>query len=279
MNASMDCGSPGCQCHDAAVASPEEAVARVNGVALHRPGERPDVETLRQRAGAELLRQEAVRQGLLPAIELDLAPEVGESVQQVIEAMVERDLNVPTPTEAECQRFYDANTAHFTRGQSVHLRHILFAVTPGVNVHALTIHAERALLELTGGQASEGRFAQLASELSNCPSSAHGGDLGWVGPDDCAPELANELFHQKDSAWGMGVHPRLVHTRFGFHIIEVLGRKKGKLQSYDEARGFVAAQLALRARLKAMQQYVMILAGQADIVGVDLAAASSALVQ
>ena len=34
-------------------------------------------------------------------------------------------------------------------------------------------------------------------------------------------ELASELFHQKHSQWGMGVHPRLVHTRFGFHIIHI----------------------------------------------------------
>ena len=114
------------------------------------------------------------------------------------------------------------------------MRHILFAVTPGVNVHALSQRAETALLELSRKGLAPGRFEALAAELSNCPSSAQGGDLGWVTPEACAPELANELFFQTDSRWGMGVHPRLVHTRFGLHIIEVLGAIRGQLPEFDE---------------------------------------------
>ena len=45
---------------------PPGRVATINGVALHAPGERLDDRALRERAWAELLRQEAVRQGLLP---------------------------------------------------------------------------------------------------------------------------------------------------------------------------------------------------------------------
>jgi peptidyl-prolyl cis-trans isomerase C len=97
-----------------------------------------------------------------------------------------------------------------------------------VDVHALRVRAEAALMELLRKDVPAERFAQMATELSNCPSGAQGGDLGWVGPDDCAPELSNELFHQKNPLRGMGVHPRLIHTRFGFHVIEVLGRRKGK---------------------------------------------------
>ena len=41
------------------------AVARVNGVALNRPGETLGAGELRQRACSELLRQAAVGQGLL----------------------------------------------------------------------------------------------------------------------------------------------------------------------------------------------------------------------
>jgi peptidyl-prolyl cis-trans isomerase C len=146
-------------------------------------------------------------------------------------------------------------------------------------VHALTVHAEKALLSLLGKDVPETRFAQLASELSNCPTSTQGGDLGWIGPDDCAPELANELFHQKHSRWGMGVHPRLIHTRFGFHIIEVLGRRKGKQLEYAEVRERVAAQLAMQSRAKALHQYMSLLAGDALVEGVELESADTPLVQ
>jgi peptidyl-prolyl cis-trans isomerase C len=164
-------------------------------------------------------------------------------------------------------------------GQALHVRHILFAVTPGVNVHALSQRAEVALLELTRKNVSPGHFEKLASELSNCPSSTQGGDLGWLTPEDCAPELANELFFQSDSRWGMGVHPRLVHTRFGLHIIEVLGRKKGRLPEFAELREQISARLTLQSRTTALRQYMLLLVGEAQVEGIELEGADSPLVQ
>jgi peptidyl-prolyl cis-trans isomerase C len=146
-------------------------------------------------------------------------------------------------------------------------------------VHALSQHAEKALLELSRKDVAEGRFAQLATELSNCPSSAEGGDLGWLTPEACAPELANELFFQTDSRWGMGVHPRLVHTRFGLHIIEVLGRKKGTLQTYEAVREQIVGRLELQSRSTAMRQYLQLLVGQAEVKGVEMEGAATPLVQ
>jgi peptidyl-prolyl cis-trans isomerase C len=272
------CGSSTCQCAGAA-SEPAAPVASINGMALHEAGQRPDTATLREMAYAELLRQQAVKAGLLPRHTGLTAPQPGEAERQVIEAMVDQAVVTPQPTEEECQRYYEANKQQFVVGQAVHVRHILFAVTPGVNVHALTVHAEKALLELSRKDASPDRFAQLAAELSNCPTSTQGGDLGWIGPDDCAPELANELFHQKHSQWGMGVHPRLIHTRFGFHIIEVMGRRKGKQAPYAEVRERIAAQLAMQSRARALHQYMSLLVGQALVEGIDLQGADSPLVQ
>lgn len=275
------CGSSACQCANpaSAAAAAEPAIACINGIALHAPGQRPDMAELRERAYGELLRQQAVRSGLLPRHTSLTAPEPDEAMRLTLEAMVDSAVLTPEPTEDECQRYYEANPSQFMVGQALHVRHILFAVTPGVNVHALTVHAEKALLELTHKHAHPERFAQLAAELSNCPTSAQGGDLGWIGPDDCAPELANELFHQKHSQWGMGVHPRLIHTRFGFHIIEVLNRRTGRLPAYAEVHQRIAALLAMQSRARALHQYMSLLAGEALVEGVDLDEADSPLVQ
>lgn len=272
------CGSNACQCASTASQAPSPT-AFINGIALHEAGQRPDAEALRERAYSELLRQHAVMKGLLPRHKELTAPELGEAERKVIEAMVDSEVQSPQPNEDECQRYYEANPSQFMVGQALHVRHILFAVTPGVNVHALTVHAEKALLELTRKDASPGRFAQLAAELSNCPTSAQGGDLGWIGPDDCAPELANELFHQKHSQWGMGVHPRLIHTRFGFHIIEVLERRAGKQPAYAEVRERIAALLAMQSRARALHQYMSLLVGEALVEGIELEGADSPLVQ
>jgi len=275
------CGGAGCQCGSPSVAEwPTPAVvARVNGVALHAADEQPDAATLHERAYAELLRQQAVRLGLLPGQQFDIAPEVGSQQQEVIESMLEREVVVPEATEEACQRHYAANKTRYVVDQAMHLRHILFAVTPGVNVQKLAQRAEAALLELTHKAAEPGRFEQLARELSNCPSSAQGGDLGWVGPHDCAPELAQALFFQSEVGFGLGVHPRLVHTRYGLHIIEVLEQRKGRQLEFDAVRDSIAAQLSLQSRATALRQYMMLLVGQADIVGVELEGADTPLVQ
>ena len=68
--AAQGCGSSGCQCASgkagSANASPDVTVAYINGIALHAPGQQPDVAMLRELAYTELLRQQAARLGLLP---------------------------------------------------------------------------------------------------------------------------------------------------------------------------------------------------------------------
>ena len=253
--------------------------ATINGIALHAPGQRPLEDELRERAYAELLRQHAVAQGLLAPHEGDLAPELGDADRQVLEAMVDADVHSPKPEEEECLRYYQAHTTQYTVGQALHVRHILFAVTPGINVQALAVHAEKALLELTHKDTSPARFAQLAGELSNCPTSTQGGDLGWIGPDDCAPELAKELFHQSHHQGSVGIHPMLVHSRFGFHIVEVLERRAGTVPAYTEVQERIARQLAMQSRGRALHQYMSLLAGEAALENIALNAADSPLVQ
>lgn len=255
------------------------AAPSVNGIALQGAGEHLDEAVLRERAWSELLRQEAVRQGLLPTQEDDRALALSERDQELIEAMLERTVPVPAPADEDCRRYYESRKSHFVQGAQVHARHILFAVTPGVDVTKLAARAEQALLELSHKEVEPGRFAQLARQLSNCPSGAAGGDLGWIGPQECADELANELFHQSHPLPGTGLRPRLVHSRYGFHILEVLERQAGRLPGFDEVRERIALQLTQQSRARGLHQYMQLLAGSAEIAGVELAGAGSPLVQ
>lgn len=289
MVSSGGCGSGSCGCAGtgtgaAALFSPVAEVqilpvAKVNGIALHAEGLRPTEDELRERAYAELLRQHAVAQGLLAPCDGALAPELSEADRLVLEAMVDAEVTSPEPDDSECERYHQAHASQFTVGQALHVCHILFAVTPGINVQALAVHAERALLELTHKDTPPTRFAQLASELSNCPTSAQGGDLGWIGPDDCAPELAKALFHPQQGQARTGVHPTLIHSRFGFHIVDVLERREGVVPPYDQVRERIARLLTMQSRGRALHQYMSLLAGDAVLEGIALEAANSPLVQ
>ena len=277
--ASIGCGGGTCGCGSSAAALGPTTIASINGIALHSLNARPDEEALRELAYTELLRQQAVQAGLLPRRAVLEAPELGESERTVLEAMVDAAVQVPAPTQEECQRYYAARKNQYVVGQTVRLRHILFAVTPGVNVQSLSVHADKALISLLGKNIPFDFFGKLAGDLSNCPSSTQGGDLGWLGPQDCAPELATILFFQSEVPVGLGVLPRLVHTRFGFHIIEVLERRDGMALAFEDVSERVAAQLAMQSRAKALHQYMGLLVGQARVEGISLDSCDSPLVQ
>lgn len=112
---------------------------------------------------------------------------------------------------------------------TMHVRHIYFAVKSDADFHKVCIKAEGVLLALTRPKQPADQFLKLAQSLSDCPSAANGGDLGWITPETCPAELYNELFCQSDWLSGQGVHPRLVRTQHGLHIVEVLARKKKRL--------------------------------------------------
>ena len=260
-----------------AAASATPSVARINGIALHTDGEVLSPEALRQRACTELLRQAAMRAGLLdPA---DPAPSDGaisEAASTAIDAWLERELELPDPADEACRRHFAAHTARYRSGERVHLRHVLFAVTPGMNVVKLRNRAEACLLDVRCHDGtSNDAFARAARELSNCPSGEQGGDLDWLMPADCAPEFARELFGHVE----VGVLPRLVHSRFGLHVVEVLAREGGEAQTFEAVRGAVAVALRQQAYVTALRQCLQLLAGQAKVEGVELDSADTPLVQ
>lgn len=215
----------------------------------------------------ELLRQRAAELGFL-------ADGAGEAdTERAIERTLAEEVPVPEPTDEECQRWYEANRQRFRSGDLVHARHILFQVTPGSPVPAIRALAESMLHEL---QANPHLFGERAKAHSNCPSGANGGNLGQLQRGETVPEFDKAIFG--DTAT-IGILPRLVTTRHGFHIISIDRRIEGKQLPFDLVREEVAAELRRRSETRALSQYVRVLAGHAAIAGVDLDAAASPLVQ
>jgi peptidyl-prolyl cis-trans isomerase C len=251
--------------------------ARVNGVDLAAPGETLSAEELRQRACTELLRQAALSAGLLDAADPGPAQGViSEAASDAIDRWLEGELKVPEPSDEACRRHHAANPARYRTGERVRLRHVLFAVTPGTDVVALRNRAEACLLDVRCHDGSGAdTFARAAGELSNCPSGEAGGDLGWLQPSDCAPEFAREVFGHVE----VGVLPRLVHSRFGLHVVEVLEREPGTAQPFEAVQGAVRLALQQQAWVTALRQCLQVLAGAAVVEGVDLDTADTPLVQ
>ncbi|MBB5204998.1 peptidyl-prolyl cis-trans isomerase C [Inhella inkyongensis] len=249
-------------------------MARINDIEISAAGELLDEASLRQRAYGELLRQRAQQLGLLAAE--DPAPEQGvmsEAASRAIEALIERELTGPEPDEAACRRHFEANSRRFAHGERLQLRHILFAVTPGVDVALLRQRAEAQLIALRADEPAA--FGAAARNLSNCPSGATGGQLGWTTEPDCAPEFAREVFGRTE----IGVLPRLVHSRFGLHIVAIDAREPGRLPAFEAVREAVAQQMRQQLQLSSLRQYLQTLVAAAHVEGIALDRADSPLVQ
>jgi peptidyl-prolyl cis-trans isomerase SurA len=117
-----------------------------------------------------------------------------------------------------------------------HARHILVRVNETTSEADAKAKIDRLKDRLDAGAS----FEELAKLNSEDPSSAKGGDLGWISPGDTVPafeEAMNKLaLHQVSAP---------VRTQFGWHVIEVLERRK---QDVTAERERVQAQNAIRQR-------------------------------
>ena len=99
----------------------------------------------------------------------------------------------------------------------VHVRHIL------IKPSQIRSEAEsRRLIERLRDRIEAGEdFAELARNFSEDPGSAlNGGDLNWIDPNSLVPEFREVM---ANSANGQLSEP--FKTQFGWHILEVLGRR------------------------------------------------------
>ncbi|MGH7090199.1 MAG: peptidylprolyl isomerase, partial [Stellaceae bacterium] len=186
----------------------------------------------------ELLRQRAVATGLLAAGANDA------EVEAAIERLLEQEVPVPAPGEAECRRYYDGHPNEFRSGDLAFVHHILFQVTPGVPVNPVRAIAERTLMAVL---ADPGDFAAQARELSNCPSGVFGGNLGQIGRGESVPEFETAIF----ADGSIGILPHLVKTRYGFHVVAVDHRVPGEAVPFAAVRERIADQLAAGVQQRA----------------------------
>ncbi len=136
-----------------------------------------------------------------------------------------------------------------------HVRHILIKTGEDVSED----DAKRKLQEIRDRIEKGADFAQEAKLHSDDPSASSGGDLGWVSPGDTVPE-----FQKAMDALKPGEISEPVHTPFGWHLIQVLGRRSedvGKEKRTTEARKALAA----RKSDEAYQEWLRQLRDQAYV--------------
>jgi peptidyl-prolyl cis-trans isomerase SurA len=117
-----------------------------------------------------------------------------------------------------------------------HARHILIRVNETTSEADAKARIERLKDRIDAGA----KFDELAKLYSEDATSAKGGDLGWISPGDVVP-----AFEQAMNKLAINEVSGPVRTQFGWHLIQVLGRRK---QDVTAERERVQAQNAIRQR-------------------------------
>jgi peptidyl-prolyl cis-trans isomerase D len=149
---------------------------------------------------------------------------------------------------AEVRQAYEANAKQYTTSEERQASHILIAVKKDAS-DAEKAKAKQKATELAEkARAKPDSFAELAKANSQDPGSAtQGGDLGSFSRGAMVKPFEDAVFAAKV---GDIVGP--VQTDFGYHVIKVTGITPPHVQSFDEVKGRIEAELK---RQKAAQKF------------------------
>jgi peptidyl-prolyl cis-trans isomerase C len=171
----------------------------------------------------------------------------GLAVQQFVEKKFGQKALV---SDQESKAFYDSNPGLFKIPEQVHASHILIKVAPKADAAQKT--AARKKIEDIQKQLKNGDdFSELAKKVSDCPSSAKGGDLGYFRRGQMVKPFEDVAFSLKP-----GDVSGIVETDFGFHIIKVLDKKPETTLAYEQVKDRLAAKLKNDKIQKATDSYV-----------------------
>ena len=120
--------------------------------------------------------------------------------------------------------------------EQTHARHILIKVNESTSEAEAKTKIERLRERLIAGA----KFGDIARANSEDASAAKGGDLGWLSPGDTVPDFEHAMDKLK-----VGEISEPVRSPFGWHLIEVLGRRK---QDITKEREREQARQAIRQR-------------------------------
>lgn len=142
--------------------------------------------------------------------------------------------NSPEPTEADAKKYFEQNKTEFSTPESIKLHHILVENEK---------EAKDVLARLKKGE----KFADLASQVSICPSKAKGGDLDWMPKGSLVPEIEEMAFKMKK-----GQIEGPVKSKFGYHILYLEDSKPAEEASFDQVKDYILEQIKYQ---KQQEQY------------------------
>ena len=140
----------------------------------------------------------------------------------------------PAPSEADGKKYFEQNKTEFSTPESIKLHHVLVENEK---------EAKDVLARLKKGE----KFAEIATQVSICPSKTKGGDLDWMPKGSLVPEIEEVAFKMKK-----GQIEGPVKSKFGYHILFLEDNKPAEEASFDQVKEYIIEQLKYQ---KQQEQY------------------------
>ncbi|MEH6472478.1 MAG: peptidylprolyl isomerase [Halopseudomonas sp.] len=216
----------------------------------------------------ELLLQKAKTEGFFSD---DQSQQVDE--ETVISQLLDQQISTPKADTSECKAYFTANAEKFTSPVLLEASHILLAAAPDDEAKRAEQQALAQQL-ITTLKTQPELFVLLAQQHSACPSKDVGGSLGQLSKGSTVPEFEQFMFTASE-----GLFDQPIVSRYGIHVLRVDRRVEGEPLPFDAVEDKIGHYLNHQVYRRAISQYIGILAGEAEIEGIDINAAGSPLVQ
>lgn len=267
-------------------ALPKPKTISVNGIVIPReviarevqnhPAEKPILAwqaATRSLVVRELLLQEAQRLGIAADPLKDAEGRSETPEEAAMRALVEQEVKTPQADETTCLRFYEQNRERFRTNDLFEAAHILIAA-PRDDAGARAAARATADGILESLSADGLLFEEFARGRSDCRTSAEqGGRLGQLIRGQTVAEFEAALACMREGEIG------IIETRYGFHVVRLDRHAPGQSLPFELVRDRIAEYLASSVQRRALAQYIAVLAGRAEIIGISLGGADSPLVQ
>ncbi|OPL16253.1 MAG: hypothetical protein AVO39_06310 [delta proteobacterium MLS_D] len=150
----------------------------------------------------------------------------------------------------ECETFYEENPDHFKEPEQVKASHVFVAVPKDASEDDKK--EARGKIDAAGKRLEKGDdFETVAREVSQCPSSEQGGDLGFFARGNMDKTFEDAAFSMKPDETSP-----VIETSFGYHIIRVTDRKDARVVPFDEAKDTIGKHLKEQKSNKIVEEYV-----------------------
>ncbi len=202
------------------------------------------LDTLKKRFSGEVEYQAALKKMNITEDELKSQIREGMAIQQFVDNYLVQKIEI---SESEVMDFYKNNPDMFKQPEQIKASHILIKVDSQAD-EATKGQANQKIREIQKKIEAGQDFASLATEFSEGPSNANGGDLGYFSRGQMVKPFEDAAFKLKS-----GEVSDIVETRFGYHLIKVVDKKPESTVSYDNVKDKITQYLEQDKKGKAVK--------------------------